>query len=149
MSLMRSSIKLMEIDDHSSTFLSVSKNLSKCSFYAIVIRGGLTWELIGARIAEARRVQKLSQAETAQKLGISIQKLSNWERGYSPIPAGALYSISEVLSCPIPYLFCEAGTPLPSLNESEALLISLYRSDKEFHSVVDKLIGAYTGNTSL
>lgn len=120
----------------------------------LLLLGGLNMgtdfnKLIGARIAEARRVQKLSQAETAQKLGISIQKLSNWERGYSPIPAGALYSISEVLSCPIPYLFCEAGTPLPSLNESEALLISLYRSDKEFHSVVDKLIGAYTGNTSL
>ena len=98
---------------------------------------------IGARIAEARRAKKMSQAETAQKLGISTQKLSNWERGYSPIPAGALYSISEVLSCPIPYLFCEADAPLPSLNKSEALLISLYRSDKEFHSVIDKLIGAY------
>lgn len=100
-------------------------------------------KLIGARIAEARRAKKMSQAEIAQKLGISIQKLSNWERGYSPIPAGALYSISEVLSCPIPYFFCDVDTPLPPLNESEAALISLYRSDKEFHSVIDKLIGAY------
>ena len=104
---------------------------------------------IGARIAEARRAKKMSQAEAAQKLGISKQKLSNWERGYSPIPAGTLYSISEVLSCPIPYLFCETDTPLPSLNESEALLLSLYRADKEFHSVVDKLIGVYKDNTSL
>lgn len=98
---------------------------------------------IGARIAEARRAKKMSQAETAKKLGISTQKLSNWERGYSPIPAAALYHISDVLACPIPYFFCDAGTPLPPLNESESRLLSLYRSNKEFHSVVEKIIGAY------
>ena len=104
---------------------------------------------IGARIAEARRAKKMSQAEAAQELGISTQKLSNWERGYSPIPAVAICHISDVLACPIPYFFCAAGTPLPPLNESEALLLSLYRADKEFHSVVDKLIGVYKDNTSL
>ena len=144
---MRFAVEIKANRDRSSPFLSLSKNLSKCFFYGIVIWEGLKWELILINLLERELPkpagQKKCQAETAQKLGISTQKLSNWERGYSPIPAGALYSISEVLSCPIPYLFCEADTPLPSLNKSEALLISLYRSDKEFHSVIDKLIGAY------
>lgn len=104
-------------------------------------------KVLGERIAKARKVKKMSQAELAQKLGITNQVISNWERGYSPIPATALSSISNILSCPILYFFSKDAAPLPPINESESLLLSLYRANKEFHSVVEKLLVIYKNDS--
>ncbi len=99
---------------------------------------------LGGKIAEARKAKNMNQTELAQKLGISKQVISNWERGCSPVPTNAISALSDILSCPIPYFFSESDTPLPPISESEMLLLTLYRSNKEFHSVIEKLIGAYS-----
>lgn len=38
---------------------------------------------IGRKISELRREQSMTQMELADKLGISFQAVSNWERGVS------------------------------------------------------------------
>jgi len=38
---------------------------------------------VGARISQLRRDQDLTQAELAERLGISYQAVSSWERGGS------------------------------------------------------------------
>lgn len=39
---------------------------------------------IGAYIAVKRKAQDLTQAQLAQKLGVSDKSVSKWERGVSP-----------------------------------------------------------------
>lgn len=52
---------------------------------------------IGARIAQLRREQDLTQAELAEHLGISYQAVSSWERGASMPDISKLLDLSRVL----------------------------------------------------
>lgn len=46
-----------------------------------MIAGGRQMLLIGARIQEYRKKAGLSQEEFAEKVGVSRQAVSKWERG--------------------------------------------------------------------
>ncbi|MDO4565112.1 MAG: helix-turn-helix transcriptional regulator [Clostridia bacterium] len=52
---------------------------------------------IGNRIAALRKANKLTQQELADKLHISFQAVSNWERGESMPDIGKLLELSEIL----------------------------------------------------
>lgn len=40
-------------------------------------------ESIGRRIAELRKKANMTQMELADRMGITFQSISNWERGHS------------------------------------------------------------------
>lgn len=56
---------------------------------------------IGKRILELRIRSGLTQSQLADKLYVSYQAISNWERGHSLPDIGKLKSLSEVLNCSI------------------------------------------------
>lgn len=53
-------------------------------------------QIIGNRIAELRKKSNMTQFELADKLGISFQAVSNWERGNSMPDISKLPQISEL-----------------------------------------------------
>ena len=64
----------------------------------------------GNRIAEARRKKDMTQMELAEKLGISFQAVSSWERGNTMPDIAKLPEIAEILGVSVDYLLGdEAG----------------------------------------
>jgi transcriptional regulator with XRE-family HTH domain len=61
---------------------------------------------IGSFLKKARLAKKLSQAELASILGYqNSQYISDWERGYSPIPLKRILDLSEALNIDSQVLF--------------------------------------------
>ena len=56
---------------------------------------------IGKRIAKYRKEKNMTQLELADKLGISYQAVSNWERGDSMPDISKLEDISQILDISI------------------------------------------------
>lgn len=61
-------------------------------------------EVIGFRIREQRKKMNLTQKQLADKVSVSPQVVSNWERGYTEPSADDISRLSEVLDCPGDYL---------------------------------------------
>lgn len=61
----------------------------------------LNGEKIGAFISSCRREQNLTQGELGERLGVSPQSVSNWERGESLPDICILMDLSELLHCSV------------------------------------------------
>ena len=61
-------------------------------------------ENVGRNIAELRRRCNMTQMELADKMGISFQAVSNWERGNSMPDISKLPELAEVFDVTIDYL---------------------------------------------
>lgn len=62
---------------------------------------------IGARIAECRKAKKMTQRMLADRLAVTAQAVSKWERGRSYPDIVLLDDIADNLSVPLCYLLCE------------------------------------------
>jgi transcriptional regulator with XRE-family HTH domain len=69
---------------------------------------------VGQRIGLRRLVMKLSQAELANTLGVTVQQVQKYEKGLSRIGASQLANIAEALSIPITY-FYDGKVELPKV----------------------------------
>jgi len=58
----------------------------------------------GKKIRALRIKSKITQNELAEKLGVSFQAISNWERGSTQIDIDNLYSLSKVFNVTCDYL---------------------------------------------
>ncbi|MED3804977.1 helix-turn-helix domain-containing protein [Lysinibacillus xylanilyticus] len=67
-------------------------------------------DIIGSRIKEKRKNLHYTQLQLAQKISVSPQVISNWERGYTEPSAEDIAKLSEVLSCPSDYLLGKPTT---------------------------------------
>jgi len=61
-------------------------------------------DIIGSRIKEQRKKLRYTQMQLAQKISVSPQVISNWERGYTEPSAEDIARLSIALSCPSDYL---------------------------------------------
>ena len=66
---------------------------------------------IGAFIREHRVEKDLTQAELAERLGVSPQSVSNWERGESLPDIGVLKQIADMFDVTVDYLLQENVSP--------------------------------------
>lgn len=66
---------------------------------------------LGARIADYRKQQNLSQAQLAEMVDCSQQMIGDYETGRRRIPACNLASIAEVLGVPAAELLEGTGQP--------------------------------------
>lgn len=61
--------------------------------------------MIGEKLKELRKRNGMTQKQLADKLGVKLSTIGNWEAGYN-LPKGArLVEIAKSLDCPIDYLF--------------------------------------------
>lgn len=58
----------------------------------------------GKRLAEARRQKDMTQMELAERLGISFQAVSSWERGNAMPDIAKLPDIADILGVSVDYL---------------------------------------------
>lgn len=73
------------------------------------------WNVFGSRLAESRRALGMTQEETANRLGVTPQAVSKWERGTSSPDLEMLYRICSLLGTSADYLL---GTGSGSMTEN-------------------------------
>ncbi len=59
---------------------------------------------VGNRIRDLRDRRGFKQQELADKIGVSRQVLSNWERGYTPVDSEELPKLSNLLEVSTDYI---------------------------------------------
>lgn len=69
---------------------------------------------IGARLVAGREALGLSQADLARLLGITVQKLNNWEKGRNAVPPEWYPPIYRVTRLNADYLLLDDPTRLPN-----------------------------------
>jgi transcriptional regulator with XRE-family HTH domain len=66
---------------------------------------------LGARIAELRKAQNVTQAQLAQTLDISQQTMNAYEMGHRRVPVSALPTLARTLGISLEALIGEKATP--------------------------------------
>lgn len=64
-------------------------------------------ESVGYRVSRKRKELGYSGQQVADRLGISQQQLSRYERGRSQISVGLLVKIAELLQTPVSWFFAD------------------------------------------
>ena len=82
----------------------------------------------GDRMKEARKLNKMSQQELADILGISVNSIANYERGTSFPKEDYLYKIINILGLDPNYLFQDIIDVNTGMWFEEMSLLSNYRS---------------------
>lgn len=76
---------------------------------------------VGSRIRELREDKELSRAELADKIGVTIGAISNYENEVSSPKEPILFKIMEVLECDANYLF-QDSINIPTMKDSFSVL---------------------------
>lgn len=105
------------------------------------------FKALGARIAEARKSQNLTQQQVADRLGIAQQTYAGYEVGYSRIPASMLPSLAQDLGLTLDELMgqneCSRAKPGPAskLQKQFERINQLPRTKQRFFTeVLDGLL---------
>ncbi len=91
---------------------------------------------IGLRICERRKQLNYTQEELAEKMNVSIQMISNLERGNKAIKIENLLKISEILNMSTDYILTGKLTPA----DVNAFLTRVSRLSDEDYKMIDMLI---------
>jgi len=99
---------------------------------------------VGSRIKELRENKDMSRSELADKIGVTIGAVSNYENEVSSPKEPILFKIMEVLECDANYLF-QDSIDMPSMKNnfsvSEHNLIKKYRElDTHGKDMVDTVL---------
>lgn len=101
-------------------------------------------DIIGSRIKEQRKNYHFTQLQLAQKISVSPQVISNWERGYTEPSAEDIAKLSEVLSCPSDYLLGKSTT-YTSIKENN----KLSKEERDIAKRIDELRDDLSSATGL
>ncbi len=87
---------------------------------------------IGARIRLRRNIERMSQSELADQLGMSFQNVQKYERAGNRVSASALWRVAEILKVPVSFFFEGFGDagyvpPDPELEEAMVQMAKLFR----------------------
>jgi transcriptional regulator with XRE-family HTH domain len=66
---------------------------------------GTVDKYIGARMRESRLAINMSQADLAEKLGVTFQQVQKYEKGANRVSAARLYEICEALEVSLASMF--------------------------------------------
>ena len=97
---------------------------------------------IANRIKEARLAAKLTQAQIAQKLGVTYQTISNYERGVNRIDNETLTELCSVLGISVLDILSESQTktcPICGLSYSPQYVDDIFEH-KDFHERWEKAV---------
>lgn len=97
-------------------------------------------ELIGLRIAKLRKLNRLTQAEFAEKIELSPTEISNIERGKNSLSFNTLVNIcNEFDVCP-----CQLLSGAIKDNVDDNIVDLIRELSKEEQKIVYKLLLTYT-----
>ena len=91
---------------------------------------------IGNRISVERRRNNITQEQLAEKMNVSIQMISNLERGNKAIKINNLVNLSQILGVSTDYIL----TGNKNLNERSALLDKLSNLSSDDYLIIETLI---------
>jgi transcriptional regulator with XRE-family HTH domain len=75
------------------------------------------------RLIESRKALGLTQIELADKVGVSSQVISNWERGYTEVGHNDIIKLSSTLNITTDYLLGLKDSKINSIEQSRNLKI--------------------------
>jgi len=58
-------------------------------------------EVLGRQISRFRRMRRMTQAELGRRVGVSRERVGNWERGVNAPPPEALVALKQALGVPV------------------------------------------------
>jgi len=85
----------------------------------------------GRKIAEARKSLNITQMELADRLNISYQAVSNWERGVSMPDISKLPELSEILDISVDGILGKKSAVIESVMKNE------YREDTAMEEIIE------------
>ena len=88
---------------------------------------------IGNRISVERRRNNITQEQLAEKMNVSIQMISNLERGNKAIKINNLVNLSQILGVSTDYIL----TGNKNLNEKSALLDKLSNLSSDDYLIIE------------
>ena len=105
------------------------------------------YEKIGKRVKEAREKSGMTQADLAEKVGVSVTYISSIERGISFPRGEVLVGILNALNVPADFVFCDVVNG--SLKQKSCLLYDMIqclpsKEQVKILEVVDLLVGYAT-----
>ncbi|MBE6671505.1 MAG: helix-turn-helix transcriptional regulator [Ruminococcaceae bacterium] len=95
---------------------------------------------IGIRISEKRKQKNYTQEQVAEMMNVSIQMVSNLERGNKAIKIENLIKISEILDVSTDYILTGKYTE----NDKKVLTEKLSQLDDKNYKMIEMLIDYYT-----
>lgn len=92
---------------------------------------------LGARIAELRKAQNITQVEMAETLGVSQQTINSYEVGRRRVPVSALRTLARTLGVSLEELLGEEAStrkrgPAPKLQQQIERIQQLPRAQQRF-----------------
>ncbi|WP_158745747.1 helix-turn-helix domain-containing protein [Acidisphaera sp. L21] len=84
---------------------------------------------VGARLRARRLANGLAVKTIAQTLGVTEERVSQWEDGFYRVPAHHLLAVSHLLSCPLGVFFegfPAAGSPEDEIEPTESQINWLF-----------------------
>lgn len=99
---------------------------------------------VGQRIKAARKLQKLSQTELAEGVGVSYQQIQKYEKGDNRVSASMLYDIAKLLNVSMAHFYegLGPGSNFVEFTGKELSLIRELRSRNAFAANRNELIKA-------
>lgn len=91
---------------------------------------------IGERIKDLRNRCGFKQQELADKIGVSRQVLSNWERGYTPLDSDGVTKLAKILEVPTDYILFGEVREIQSA-AIERILDAVKDDEELFDFVID------------
>lgn len=86
---------------------------------------------VGQRIKAARKLQKLTQTDLADGVGVSYQQIQKYENGDNRVSASMLYEIAQALNIPMAYFYNGIERPnkggIDEFDSRELTIIRKYR----------------------
>lgn len=95
---------------------------------------------IGTRIRKYREDRGLSQKELSQLIGVSNNRISNWEQGINRPDADIIADICRALNVS-PSELLDVRLSSDDLNDQERKVIKAYRTKTELQQAVNILLG--------
>lgn len=95
---------------------------------------------IGTRIRKYRKESGLTQEQLAEMIGVSKNRISNWEQGLNRPDADILTELCKSLNVS-PSIILDVHLSDDELNEQEKKVIRAYRNKPDLRQAVDILLG--------
>ena len=97
---------------------------------------------MGNRISTERKRNNITQEQLAEKMNVSIQMISNLERGNKAIKINNLLSLSQILGVSTDYIL----TGSKNASEQSALLNKLAKLSNDDYLLIESLINKLAKN---